>query len=380
MQVKGLKLVNFRNNKYSELKFTDGVNVLYGENAAGKTNILESIFYFAAGKSFRNCKDRELIYFGEDGAAAELCFEDSVKECTLGVKIFKNRKREFLRNGNGVTKLSEYLGAFRAVIFTPDHLNLVKGQPENRRRFIDLAICQSYPRYVSYLNEYNRTIMQKNALLKQDCDQSYKADMLGIYNERLSASAAAISFNRRRFLKQLEETAAVQHDEISGGKEALRLKYNGCFEEEPESAEETRQLMLSYLNSKREAEIFRGISLFGVHKDDFTIYINNKSGRFFASQGQQRSAVLALKLAEGDMSRRITGEYPVFLFDDILSELDEGRRSIILKKTEGRQVIITGCERDYFSTLKVQNRIRVEKGMCFTETDGEGDFFASGKE
>ena len=380
MQVKDLRLVNFRNNKYSELKFTDGVNVIYGENAAGKTNILESIFYFAAGKSFRNCKDRELIYFGEEGAAAELCFGDNRKDISLGVKLYKNRKREFLRNGNTVTKLSEYLGAFRAVIFTPDHLNLVKGQPENRRRFIDLAICQSYPRYVSYLSEYNRVLLQKNALLKQDCEKSYKADMIGIYNEKLSSSAAAISFNRRRFLKQLEECAALQQEEISGGKEVLRLKYNGCFEEEPESAEETRVAMLNYLNSKCEAEILRGISLFGVHKDDFTIYLNNKNGRFFASQGQQRSAVLALKLAEGEMSRKVTGEYPVFLFDDILSELDEGRRSIILGKTGGRQVIITGCEKDYFATLDVQNRIRVEKGMCFTETPFGGEGFAFGQE
>lgn len=367
MQVKGLNLINFRNNKYSEIEFTEGVNVIYGENAAGKTNILEGIFYFAAGKSFRNCKDRELIYFGEEGAAARLVFCDRVKETELGVKLYKNRKREFLRNGNTVTRLSEYLGAFRGVIFTPDHLNLVKGQPENRRRFIDLAICQSYPRYVSYLNEYNKILIQKNALLKQDCAYGYKTDMLGIYNEKLAAAAAAISFNRRRFLKQLEESAAVQQEEISGGREMLRLKYNGCFEEEPETAEETRRLMQSYLNSKAEAEILRGLSLFGVHKDDFTIYINGKSGRFFASQGQQRSAVLALKLAEGEMSKKITGEYPVFLFDDILSELDEGRRDIILKKTEGRQVIITGCEREYFSALSVQNRIRVEKGMCYKE-------------
>lgn len=380
MQIKSLKLVNFRNNKHSELSFADGVNIIYGENAAGKTNILEGIFYFAAGKSFRSCKDRELVSFGEEGAAAELSFKDRVKETRLGVKLYKNRRREFFRNGNGVTKLSEYLGAFRAVIFTPDHLNLIKGQPENRRRFIDMAICQSYPRYVSYLNEYNKIIIQKNALLKQEGDIGYKRDMLGIYNEKLSSAAAAISFNRRRFLKQLEECAALQQEEISGGRESLKLKYNGCFEDEPETAEETRQAMLAYLNGKAETEILRGISLFGTHKDDFTIYLNGKNGRFFASQGQQRSAVLALKLAEGEMSRKITGEYPVFLFDDILSELDESRREIILRKTVGRQVIITACEKEYFSTLNTQNRIRVEKGMCIAEKAEGEENNALGKE
>lgn len=376
MRAEGLRLINFRNNRYSELEFTDGVNVIYGENAAGKTNILESIFYFASGKSFRNCKDRELIYFGEDGAAAELDFSDRNKKTSLGVKIYKNRRREFSRNGNPVTKLSEYLGAFRSVIFTPDHLCLVKGQPDNRRRFIDLAICQSYPRYVSYLNEYNRILAQKNALLKREGDNGYKTDMISVYNERLAVSAAAISFNRRRFLKQLEEDANIEQQEISDGKEKMRLKYNGCFDDEPATAEETRVAMLEYLNSKAETEILRGLSLFGVHKDDFTVYLNDKNARFFASQGQQRSAVLSLKLAEGEMSRRITGEYPVFLFDDILSELDEGRRGIILKKTKGRQVIITGCEREYFSALDVQNRIRVDKGMCRCEKVTGGDNFA----
>lgn len=380
MRAEKLKLINFRNNKYSELEFTEGVNVIYGENAAGKTNILESIFYFASGKSFRNCKDRELIRFGEDGAAAEIVFSDSRKSTSLSVKIYKNRRREFFRNGNAATKLSEYLGAFRGVIFTPDHLSLVKGQPENRRRFIDLAICQSYPRYVSYLNEYNRVLAQKNALLKKEADNSYKYDMISVYNERLALSSAAISFNRRRFLKQLEEDANLQQQEISDGKEKMRLKYNGCFEDEPTTAEETRLAMLEYLNTKAETEILRGLSLFGVHKDDFTVYLNEKNARFFASQGQQRSAVLSLKLAEGEMSRRITGEYPVFLFDDILSELDDGRRGIILKKTRDRQVIITGCEKEYFSALDVQNRIKVDKGMCLCERIGGGDNIAFGEE
>ncbi len=357
-----LKLIDFRNNAYSEIEFTEGVNVIYGENAAGKTNILESLFYFAAGKSFRACKDKELIRFGCDAAAAYLTFSDRYKSAEMGVKLYKNHRREFERDGNKVTKLSEYLGAFRAVVFTPDHLALVKGQPENRRRFIDLAICQSYPRYVSYLNEYNRVLAQKNALLRSDADDGFKADMVAIYNEKMAASAGAISFNRRRFLKQLCLLAAAEHYEISGGNEELTVRYNGCFEDEPEGAEETRKAMLTYLNSKTDAEISRKMALFGVHKDDFSVFLNGKNARFFASQGQQRSAVLSLKLGEGEMSYRVTGEYPVFLFDDILSELDSFRRSIILKKTAGRQVIITGCESDYFHEANVENRLCVKYG------------------
>ncbi len=362
MLANSLKLIDFRNNAYSEIEFTDGVNVIYGENAAGKTNILEAIFYFASGKSFRGCKDKELIRFGCDAAAAYLGFSDRQKSAEMGVKLYKNHRREFERDGNRITKLSEYLGAFRAVVFTPDHLALVKGQPENRRRFIDLAICQSYPRYVSYLNEYNRVLAQKNALLRSEAEDSFKYDMLSVYNEKMAFSAGAISFNRRRFLKQLEETALLEHYEISGGSEELSIRYNGCFEEEPSGAEETRKAMLLYLNGKAETEIARRMCVFGVHKDDFTVFLNGKNARFFASQGQQRSAVLSLKLAEGEMSHRVTGEYPVFLFDDILSELDFFRRGIILKKTEGRQVIITGCESEYFSEANVENHLCVKCG------------------
>lgn len=362
MLANSLKLIDFRNNPYSEIEFTDGVNVLYGENAAGKTNILEAIFYFASGKSFRSCKDKELIRFGCDAAAAFLDFTDRQKSAQIGVKLYKNHRREFEMNGNRLTKLSEYLGAFRAVVFTPDHLSLVKGQPDNRRRFIDLAICQSYPRYVTYLNEYNRILAQKNALLRSEAEDGFKYDMLTVYNEKMALSAGAISFNRRRFLKQLEGLAAAEHTEISGGSEQLLLKYNGCLEDETAGAEETRRAMKAYLDSKADAEIVRRMCLFGVHKDDFSVYLNGKNAKFFASQGQQRSAVLSLKLAEGEMSHRITGEYPVFLFDDILSELDSNRRAIILKKTEGRQVIITGCESEYFSEANVENRLCVKDG------------------
>ncbi len=364
MQAKTLKLIDYRNSKYNELYFTPGVNVIYGENAAGKTNILEGMFMFAAGKSFRGSKDRELIRFGCDAAACELSFSDSVKDTEMGFKLYKSRKKEIFRNGNTVTRLADFLGEFRAVIFTPDHLNLVKGQPDNRRRFMDFAICQSFPRYVSYLNDYNRTLAQKNALLHRDGDDSAKLPLIEIYNEKLSASAAAIAFNRRKFLGLLEQDAKKEHLFISGGREELSLQYSCCVDGACETVAELAKRMYEYLDSKCEMEIRRRMCLFGVHKDDITIFINGKAARFYASQGQQRSAVLAMKLAEGEMSHRVTGEYPVFLFDDILSELDEERKGMILQKTAGRQVILTGCENGFFEGLAVENRIKIENGVC----------------
>lgn len=381
MKIEKLRLIDFRNYENSIIEFKDGFNVIYGENAAGKTNILEAIFYFASGKSFRGCKDRELIRFEKESASVDMRFSRGNENGTesetkteeikkhldsvhMGLKLYKGKKKVFERDNNVISRLSEYLGAFRAVIFTPDHLSLIKGHPENRRRFIDLAISQSYPRYVAYLNEYNRLLMQKNALLRKDFDNSDKRAMLEIYNERMAVSAGAISFNRKRFVSLLEKEAKKIHFDISGCKEELSIEYLTQSGTDCESAEETKERLKEFYLSKTDLEIQRGMTLFGVHKDDLNFYINGRNAKLYASQGQQRSAVLSLKIAEGQISKNVTGEYPVFLLDDILSELDDGRKEAILEKTYGKQVIITGCEQEYFEGLEINNKIFVEKGAC----------------
>lgn len=379
MKIEKLRLIDFRNYENSIIEFKDGFNVIYGENAAGKTNILEAIFYFASGKSFRGCKDRELIRFEKDSASVDMRFSRGNENGTdletekekkhfdsvhMGLKLYKGKKKVFERDNNVISRLSEYLGAFRAVIFTPDHLSLIKGHPENRRKFIDLAISQSYPRYVAYLNEYNRLLMQKNALLRKDFDNSDKRTMLEIYNERMAVSAGAISFNRKRFISLLEKEAKKIHFDISGCKEELSIEYLTQSGTDCESAEETKERLKEFYLSKTDLEIQRGMTLFGVHKDDLNFYINGRNAKLYASQGQQRSAVLSLKIAEGQISKNVTGEYPVFLLDDILSELDDGRKEAILEKTYGKQVIITGCEQEYFEGLEINNKIFVEKGAC----------------
>lgn len=381
MKIEKLRLIDFRNYENSIIEFKDGFNVIYGENATGKTNILEAIFYFASGKSFRGCKDRELIRFEKESASVDMRFSRGNENGTdsetkteeikkhldsvhMGLKLYKGKKKVFERDNNVISRLSEYLGAFRAVIFTPDHLSLIKGHPENRRRFIDLAISQSYPRYVAYLNEYNRLLMQKNALLRKDFDNSDKRAMLEIYNERMAVSAGAISFNRKRFVSLLEKEAKKIHFDISGCKEELSIEYLTQSGTDCESAEETKERLKEFYLSKTDLEIQRGMTLFGVHKDDLNFYINGRNAKLYASQGQQRSAVLSLKIAEGQISKNVTGEYPVFLLDDILSELDDGRKEAILEKTYGKQVIITGCEQEYFEGLEINNKIFVEKGAC----------------
>jgi DNA replication and repair protein RecF len=346
MKIEHLSLRNFRNAEESEIEFSEGVNIICGANAAGKTNILEAIFYFAAGKSFRNCKDRELIKFGNDKANASMRFSSRNGVQKMSAVLSKSGRRAISIGESGPLKMTEYIGRFRAVIFTPDHLSLVKGSPENRRRFLDLAICQSFPRYAPTLSEYNRVLAQKNALLKRG---NVIDELLSVYNERLAQLAAVITVNRRKYVQKLEEEARKFLFDMSNGKEKLTLTYQsqiGTFE----TQEEVKEKYIKLFNDKAGYEKERFLALYGSHKDDFSVSINKKSARMYASQGQQRSTVLGLKLAEGELSSKLTGEYPVFLLDDILSELDSDRKEYILSRITDRQVIITGCESDLFET------------------------------
>ena len=361
MLIRTLALNNFKNAGEEELRFGDGINVICGENASGKTNLLEGIFYFASGKSFRGCRERDLIRFGEEAASAELGFETGGAEYRMGLRIAKNQKRQILIGGVPVRRLSEYLGLFRAVIFTPDHLNLVKGAPEFRRRFLDLAICQSFPRYAASLNEYNRILMQKNAMLKRE---NVDRELLAVYHERMAALAAVITTNRCKYIAALTGAAAEFQKEMSGDRELLTLKYV-CQCGEPERAsEELRKSYEALFEEKAAQEIRNGFCMYGPQKDDFSVYLNGKNARTFGSQGQQRSSVLSLKLAEGELSKRLTGEYPVFLLDDILSELDKGRREYILSSIKGKQVVLTGCEEELFSVEQMAEKIVVEHGVA----------------
>lgn len=341
MLLKQLSLSDFRNNDGVPICFSDGTNIIYGDNGAGKTNVLEAIFCFAAGKSFRGCRDREMICFGKNQATASIDYENIKGAQNLSILFEKNGRKKIKRNGVQITKLSEYFGSFRAVIFFPEHLELVKGAPEQRRRFIDIAISQSYPRYVAFLNEYNRVLLQKNALLRSNI--RHKQALAAVYNESLSQIGAVISAKRKSFFTELSKYASQMYETISESREKLSFRYKTQCE--GSSAEEMKLSYSQQFSSKLSQEIQRQCSLVGAHKDDFTVCINDKEAKLFASHGQQRSAVLSMKLAEGEMSRKVTGEYPVFLLDDIMSELDERRKRCITEKLIGKQVIITGCEK-----------------------------------
>lgn len=357
MRVNGISLHSFRNYGDETADFSGGVNIICGENAAGKTNILEAIFYYAAGKSFRNCKDRELIRFGCDSAETEMLFDTPAGQKKMSVSYTKHGKRAIRLGQSPALKTREFMGMFRAVVFTPDHLSLVKGAPETRRRFLDLAICQSFPRYAPTVQEYNRILLQKNALLKT---ASSNGELLDIYNERLSLLAAVITVNRAKYVSRLIPAANVFLSEMSREREELTAVYRsqcGVCGDQEEVKNAYRKLFSAHLADERE----KGFCVCGVQKDDVSFYINGKSIRLYGSQGQQRSAVLAMKLAEGELSASLTGDHPVYLLDDILSELDNVRRKFILSMLLGRQVIITGCGGEVYD-IAGANRICVSDG------------------
>lgn len=347
MQLKKLKLFNFRNIKSAEITFSDGMNFFLGDNAQGKTNALEAIYLFSRGKSFRAATDAEMVREGEDGFLTEITFKKKDREETL---LYSFTKKERVRKRNGIllSSLSEMLGSFRAVLFSPDHLQMVKGSPSERRSFLNIAIAGCYPAYLPLYAEYVRTLEQRNALLKEmQKNKPTDAAFLSVWNEKMASLCAKIYFYRKEYVEKLEAFSSKIMSELSGGKETLSLFYQsdiGDFEniEDEKKAEE---YYLRVFSSSIEKEIVFGSTLFGVQRDELLIKVSGKSARDYASQGQQRSVVLALKMAEGKIAEKICGEHPVYLFDDVLSELDEGRRAFLLSGMKGCQFIVTGCEK-----------------------------------
>ena len=364
MICKKIEFLNFRNIENETIEFENGVNVIHGENAQGKTNILEGIYLFARGKSFRAFKERELIRFGGDNAIAKLTYEKKDGENELGVEISKSSTKRFYKNKVKANKTSDIIGDFRAVLFCPSHLGIIKDAPSVRRRFLDVAISQLRPIYIKMLSKYNNVIENRNAILKLDENvrKQYEG-MLDIYSDELSSLCADIAGMRIEYIKKLDFWVKCFFDEMTKGKETPKITYEANAKENDfETRESLKNKYLRLLKDNLDKEIKNGATLYGIHKDDLKIEINGRDARFYSSQGQSRSLSLAMKMAEGEISREYTGEYPVFLFDDVLSELDENRRKFILSKIEKRQVIITSCEPLDFKELENISFVEIKDG------------------
>ena len=362
MIIKSFEAKNFRNIEHAKIEFTEGVNLLIGKNAQGKTNIAEGIYLFSRGKSFRASDDKELIRFGENGFYLSLIYESALGEESLEYSILDKLKLR-KKNGYRVKKITEMMDGFKCVLFVPDDLTMIKGGPEERRAFLNVAASQCYGDYIRYYQGYKTALENRNCILKLiRSGFSYDSDELRAWSDSLAEYAAHIYEIRLKYVKKIEVHARKIISEISGEKEKLTLKYKGDIDEKivgiPDIIEEYKRVFERDLHSEMAA----GYSLYGPHRDDIDIRINDYSSRSYASQGQQRSLVLALKLAEGEVIKEMFGEYPVFIFDDVMSELDGDRRSYIVNKMGKRQIIITSCEKENYAGFS-DNIIEVEKGQ-----------------
>ncbi|MBE6559674.1 MAG: DNA replication/repair protein RecF [Ruminococcaceae bacterium] len=363
MKAKKITFENFRNIASAEVEFSPGVNVLWGENAQGKSNILEGIYYFSRGKSFRGVPDKLLIRTGEDFAEAELICraEGDAYDTALKAVIPRTGRKRLTRGGAPLSGVKELVGSFRAVLFSPEHLALVSGSPAERRSFLDIAIAQLFPRYVSALTAYTRTLTERNALLRFAADGgSVSPQQWDVYAEQLARSGAFIAAARAAYTDRLSCYVAECFAEMTEGRETPCLTYTGIgaayctppacdadvHERAAHPAPALAQAIYDGLCCERQREIAAGTTLHGVHRDDITISLNGEAAKLYASQGQTRSLALAMKLGEGALSRTLGGEEPVYLLDDVFSELDAGRRNYLLSALGERQVIITSCEPD----------------------------------
>ena len=345
MRLEELSFFAFRNLETQTLQFSDGINLLCGDNAQGKTNAMEAIYLFAFGKSFRGAKEREMIRFGEKKAKTELKYCTKNGEHTaLSIELFENAPKKCRENGVAVPRMKDFLGQFRAVLFCPEHLLLIKGGAGERRAFLDGAISQLRTSYAFSLAEYQKLLRQRNALLKDEKKSAReKAILLEIFVQQMAPHHERIQKNRMQYLEAVQKELETTVKSISAGEETVRIVY-GSQDAPLREKEMSASFYYDTCMKQAEREIAAGMTLFGCHRDDFTVFVNEKEARKYCSQGQDRSIVLGLKLAEGALSARQSGEEPVYLFDDVLSELDANRRAYLREHLEQKQVILTCCD------------------------------------
>ncbi len=360
MQAKELTLTNFRNYERAHLSFTDGINILHGDNAQGKTNILEAVYLFSMGKSNRAHRDGELILHGQPTADLSLTFLDSQRESRADIRLFRSRRKQISVNEIPVRKNSELVGRFRVVYFGPEYLGLVKEGPKARRKNMDIVISQLKPSYFSALTDMKKIVESKNALLKMEHPNQA---MLEIMNEKLTAVSAEIIACRSQYIQKIGALAKEIQGEISMGKEDLSLTYQSSVGEATAlSKEEIAEKLRTKLSDAWQRELDLRESVIGPHREDIDYAINGKEAKAFASQGQQKTIVLVQKLAEVHLMEQETGELPVLLLDDIMSELDKKRQGFILNHIRDMQILITCTDVDGFDLDKDAKLFSVENG------------------
>ena len=370
MQCKTIQVENFRNIESAKVEFCPRVNLLLGDNAQGKTNLLEAIAMMALGKSFRGARDADLIRFGQDRATVTLDYCDHIRDMRLSATLMAGRRRKMEQNGLPIAKMSELIGGLRVVLFCPEHLSIIKSGPELRRNFLDVAISQLKPVYMGALQRYQKILKERNRLIKEASESEsarrIMEDTVDVWSEQLAHEGAIIARYRVEYIQKMRQAALDVFADMTGGKEVPDFHYLGTAhlscEEDYLDTKKTKDAYLELLTISHAREIGAGYTLWGVHRDDIDITLNGVCARLFASQGQQRSLALAMKLSEGEICREMCAEHPVYLFDDVLSELDARRRDYLTSRIRDKQVILTTCETNEMARLCEANVIQVKNG------------------
>lgn len=357
MYVSELTVINYRNYANQVVRFDDKVNFLVGPNAQGKTNLIEAIYFCSVGKSSRTPREKELIMHDKDKAVIKITVKKSYGEDKVEIALSSKTNKSVTVNGMPISRIGELMGVVSAVFFSPDEMRIVKDAPVDRRRFMDIALCQMSKAYFYLLTRYNKTLMQRNKLLKSG---DYTLDALDVWDKQLVESGSKIIKTRRGFIEKLAVITAECHSYLTGGAEKLDLEYESL---DGDSLEEIKSEFEKILRSDREKDTYRCYTGSGPHKDDIAFKIGGEDIRSYGSQGQQRTASLALKLAEVELMGQ-RGEYPILLLDDVLSELDLNRQNRLLQRIKDYQTIIscTHIDNSLYASLDSPNVIYIKNG------------------
>lgn len=355
MIIKSLELANFRNYEELNISFDKGTNILYGDNAQGKTNILEAIYVSATTKSHKGSKDKEIINFDKEEAHIRTYLEKENVETRVDMHLRKNKSKGIAIDGQKIKKAADLMGLLNVVFFSPEDLSIIKDGPAERRRFADMELCQLDSFYLYNLNHYNKIIGQRNKLLKDMYFQPELKETLNIWDSQLVSFGSKIIERREQFVKQLGDIIFDIHKKLSGGKEELVIAY------EPDVSIEDFEKQMKY-NQDKDIRLKQTTT--GPHRDDFSFVVNGVDIRKYGSQGQQRTAALSLKLSEIELVKKISKDTPVLLLDDVLSELDSNRQNYLLNSIGNIQTIITCTGLDEF----INNRFEINK--IFKVTNG----------